>query len=67
MSVGYDCARTAQQTCSDCGSALCDAHSESCGLCQFVFCPGCLFYHHKAHAKPTGGADHGEGKRRKSA
>src|SRR6266567_3534237 len=39
--VGYSCSRTASTQCSDCGTELCESHTESCSACHSVFCPSC--------------------------
>ena len=39
---GFACSRTANAECSDCGSSLCDSHTETCGICNGIFCPSCF-------------------------
>src|SRR5437899_911698 len=52
--------------CSDCGSELCESHTETCGICNGVFCPSCLSFHSLQHSKAAS-ADHGERRERKRA
>src|SRR6266480_1091405 len=59
--IGYSCSRTANAECSDCGSELCESHTETCGICNGVFCPSCLTFHSVQHSKPAV-ADHGKGR-----
>src|SRR5438128_1481815 len=40
--VGYSGPRTANAECSDCGSELCESHTETCGICHSIFCPATL-------------------------
>jgi hypothetical protein len=51
---GFPCARPSSETCSDCGSELCDLHTEFCDLCQQVFCSMCFWLHLKqSDTKPA--------------
>lgn len=47
--VGYACGKTALTICVDCGTHLCDAHAESCEVCDEVFCSTCLAFHTRAN------------------
>ena len=49
---GYPCGRTANAECSDCGSRLCDLHSEQCEICRETYCSTCLTFH-VVHSKPS--------------
>jgi predicted sulfurtransferase len=62
---GMPCPRNASTQCFDCGSSLCESHTETCGLCHGVFCPSCLTFHQE-HPKPAS-ADHWRDRERKSA
>src|SRR2546425_12083890 len=64
--LGFPCSRTASTQCSDCGSELCESHTETCGICNGIFCPSCLSFHSVQHSKPAS-ADHGERQERKRA
>src|SRR5437660_9950639 len=64
--VGLACLRTASTQCFDCGSELCESHTETCGICNGIFCPSCLSFHSVQHSKPAS-ADHGERRERKRA
>ncbi len=49
---GEECSRNASTFCSDCGSELCELHSEECELCGQEFCSMCLIIHSREpHAK----------------
>jgi predicted sulfurtransferase len=48
--VGDRCVRIAAGQCSDCGTPICELHTENCEMCDEVFCPSCLSFH-KAQAK----------------
>jgi len=48
---GISCTRVASQQCSDCGIETCESHTEKCGVCQEMFCPSCLSFHQREHAK----------------
>src|SRR5206468_12524242 len=61
---GFPCLRTASTQCFDCGSSLCESHTETCGICNGIFCPSCLSFHSVQHSKPAS-ADHGERRERK--
>src|SRR5207245_3867704 len=67
--VGYSCSRTASKECSDCGSELCESHTETCGICHSIFCPSCLSFHQTehpiGHSKPAS-ADHGVRERKRA-
>src|SRR5207245_7272012 len=58
--VGYSCPRTASTQCSDCGSELCESHTQTCDGCRSVFCPALLFLPSstalEARARGTSGA-----------
>ena len=41
--VGYSCSRTANAECSDCGSELCESHTETCAGCRSIFCRSCFY------------------------
>src|SRR2546421_5630268 len=64
--LGFPCSRTANAECFDCGSELCESHTETCGICNGIFCPSCLSFHSVQHSKPAS-ADHGERRERKRA
>src|SRR5207249_9425571 len=49
---GFPCSRTASTQCFDCGSELCESHTETCGICNGIFCPPCLTFHQE-HPKPA--------------
>src|SRR5438094_4522845 len=51
---GFPCSRTASTQCFDCGSELCESHTETCGICNGIFCPSCLSFHSVQHSKPEG-------------
>jgi len=34
---GFPCSRTASTQCFDCGSELCESHTETCGICHGIF------------------------------
>ncbi len=53
--LGFPCSRTANAECSDCGSELCESHSETCGGCRSIFCPSCFLFHRAQHSKPAWG------------
>src|SRR5437899_13006894 len=61
---GYPCSRTASTQCLDCGSELCESHTETCGICNGIFCPSCLTFH-QDHTKPAL-ADHGARERNRA-
>src|SRR5436305_15038394 len=63
--VGLACLRTASTQCFDCGSSLCESHTETCGICQGIFCPSCLSFHSVQHSKPAS-ADHGVQERKRA-
>src|SRR5437667_1730846 len=64
--VGYSCSRTASKECSDCGSELCESHTETCGICHSIFCPSCLSFHLVQHPNAAS-ADHRHVRERKRA
>src|SRR3989441_5092977 len=37
--VGYPCSKTGSKQCSDCGSEICESHTETCDICHDFFCP----------------------------
>src|SRR2546421_12777205 len=41
--VGYPCSRTASTQGSDCGSELCESHTETCAGCRSIFCRSCFY------------------------
>jgi len=49
--LGATCGRSANAKCSDCGIALCAAHTERCKLCAAIFCQPCLTFHQQEQAK----------------
>jgi len=50
----YLCARPSAFECSDCGTSLCDLHTEECGLCHERLCTGCAYIHmQEPHPRPT--------------
>ena len=51
--VGYPCSKTGSKQCSDCGSEICESHTETCDICHDVFCPSCFYFHTAEHSKPT--------------
>ena len=51
---GYTCARPAQAECAECGSLLCDRHSQSCSVCARIFCSPCLTDHIEEQFRPAG-------------
>src|SRR5438094_6337943 len=55
---GFPCSRTASTQCFDCGSELCENHTETCGICNGIFCPPCLSFH-SAQRPKAASADHG--------
>src|SRR5437016_7064330 len=63
---GFPCSRTASMQCFDCGSELCESHTETCGICNGIFCPSCFSFHSVQHSKPAS-ADHGQDRERKRA
>src|SRR5438874_2615222 len=64
--LGLPCSRTASMQCSDCGSELCESHTETCGICNAIFCPSCLSFHLVQHPKAAS-ADHRQVRERKRA
>lgn len=50
---GYPCGRGSIAECSDCGSRLCQLHSERCDLCRETYCSVCLGFHVAGHSKPS--------------
>src|SRR5438445_12650964 len=40
--LGFPCPRTASKECSDCGSSLCESHTETCGICKRHILPALL-------------------------
>jgi len=63
---GFPCSRIASTQCFDCGSSLCESHTETCGICNGIFCPSCLSFHSVQHPKAAS-ADHGHVRERKRA
>src|SRR6266550_7591586 len=58
--VGYLCSRTASTQCSDCGSKLCESHTETCSRMPLDILPVLLFLPSsaafEARARRTSGA-----------
>jgi hypothetical protein len=52
--AGIHCGKVTTQHCSDCGIAICLAHTETCQMCSDAFCPSCLSFHltQERHLKP---------------
>ncbi len=65
--IGDHCVRIGSGQCSDCGTPICEVHTETCEMCDEVFCPSCLSFHQAqvGHSKPAA-AEHRE-RERKSA
>jgi hypothetical protein len=63
---GFPCSRTASTQCFDSGSSLCESHTETCGICNGIFCPSCLSFHSVQHTKAAS-ADHRHVRERKRA
>jgi len=50
----YACNRTSSVICYECGTKICDLHTEECGLCHEFLCTGCLYIHmQEPHPKKT--------------
>jgi hypothetical protein len=64
--AGYRCGKDAPARCGDCGTSICDAHSETCAACVEVFCKACLAFHNREHHQKKPAA-RPERQRRKSA
>ena len=64
---GDHCGKVTTHHCSDCGVAICLAHTETCRMCGDIFCPSCLSFHlaQESHLKPTAAVP--DSKERKSA
>lgn len=63
---GEPCSLKATAECSDCGTAMCDLHSEGCELCGQEFCSMCLIIHSREpHAKRPAAEVEQSGARRK--
>jgi hypothetical protein len=43
---GHLCRRPALEVCCDCGTLLCKAHAESCGVLD-ILCDSCLYFHER--------------------
>src|SRR5437870_2904796 len=56
---GFPCSRTASTQCSDCGSELCESHTETRSGCHAIFCPSCFLFHRAQHSKPAHGERRG--------
>jgi hypothetical protein len=54
--LGATCGRPSKARCSDCGVAVCAAHTEPCATCREIFCTSCLSFHQAQHAKPASAA-----------
>src|SRR5436309_14759836 len=63
--VGLACLRTASKQCFDCGSSLCESHTETCGICNGIFCPSCLSFHSVQHPRAAS-AYHGVQERKRA-
>ena len=51
---GFPCGRPSNDACCDCGSELCDLHTEACDLCGQIFCSMCFWLHLKqSEGKPA--------------
>lgn len=44
---GYSCGRLGSESCADCGTTVCAAHSQACESCLQVYCECCLYFHLK--------------------
>jgi len=47
---GYQCGAKADAVCGDCGTPMCDLHTEECDFCQRFFCVGCVGFHRHSKA-----------------
>jgi hypothetical protein len=56
--TGYPCGNEASGRCCDCGTHLCEAHAESCNLCNDLYCETCYSFHAREyHQKKPANAD----------
>jgi hypothetical protein len=63
--LGAACGRAGEAWCTDCGTSLCSAHLERCGLCEETFCPSCPSFHQNdEHPKQAQGDRHRSQKRK---
>ena len=44
---GYLCGRPGSEVCADCGTTLCKAHAEACGMCLDILCDSYLYFHER--------------------
>jgi len=51
--LGATCGRPSKARCSDCGVAVCAAHTEPCVSCREIFCSSCMSFHQARHAHPA--------------
>ena len=50
----YQCNRPSTLICYECGTKICELHTEECGLCREYLCTGCMYIHmREPHAKPA--------------
>jgi len=49
--TGTPCGRSASTLCYDCGTSLCETHTDVCDLCKEKFCSSCLGFHLDEHSK----------------
>jgi hypothetical protein len=62
---GYLCGLPSTAQCCDCGSMLCDLHTEECEICQEIYCSMCCLFHmDQPHSKPNVPVKPDEGDRR---
>jgi hypothetical protein len=47
--LGCPCGKFAATQCTDCGTAICDTHGETCDICDRPFCLFCLSFHRAVH------------------
>lgn len=41
----YPCNRLSTALCYECGTKICDLHTEQCSLCREFVCPPCMPFH----------------------
>ena len=51
--LGATCGRPSKARCTDCGVAICAAHTERCAVCREIFCSSCMTFHPAQHGKPA--------------
>jgi len=56
--TGYQCRNDAIARCCDCDAHVCEAHAESCGSCNEVFCSTCLAFHQTAYHQKKPAAEY---------